>query len=471
MDVTLTFHGAARTTTGSMHLLDIDGTRVLLDCGLYQGKRKEAFEKNRNLPFDPASVDKVILSHAHIDHSGNLPTLVTRGFKGEIFATPATCDLCDIMLRDSAFIQTKDVEYVNKKRIKRGKKPFEPLYEPEDIDGVMDRFRRVPYETPVEVAPGTTATLHDAAHLLGSATVALDFKRNGRAKRLLFTGDLGRNDMPILRNPKVVQGVDVLITESTYGNRVHPPKADVQAQLKRFIDKIHKNRSKLIIPSFSVGRTQQIVYFLNELYAEGRIPHVPVFVDSPLSSRATEVYEKHPECYDRDAFRMVIEGDDPFQFKDLKYTTKLEDSMKLNGMRGPAVIISASGMCEAGRILHHLKHNIEDPKNIILIVGYQAEHTLGRRLIEHVSPVRILGDKYRVNARVHTINALSAHADRNELLYFVKGMDSLPGTMFVVHGEEEQSEALARELSELGAHTVEIPYPGQTFKSIPGLEL
>jgi metallo-beta-lactamase family protein len=464
MDITLTFHGAARTTTGSMHLLEVNGRRVLLECGLYQGRRKEAFEKNRNLPFDPSTIDSAILSHAHIDHSGNLPTLVTKGFKGEIITTPATCDLCEIMLRDSAYIQTKDVEYVNKKRKKHGKKLFEPLYEPDDIDEVMDRFRRVPYETEFEIAPGATAALHDAGHLLGSASVTIDFNGNGNSRRLLFTGDMGRAEMPILRNPKTVRDADILITESTYGNRTHPPKADVQARLREFVVDIHRKRSKLIIPSFSVGRTQQIVFFLNELHARGEIPSVPVFVDSPLSSRATEVYEKHPECYDREAFKHVIEGDEPFRFKNLKYTTKLEDSMKLNGMRGPAIIISASGMCEAGRILHHLKHNIEDPENVVLIVGYQAEHTLGRRLIEGISPVRILGDKYTVRAQVRTINALSAHADRNELMDFVKGIGPIPERVFVIHGEEEQSEAFAESLSEMGAKDVTIPEPGQAFE-------
>jgi metallo-beta-lactamase family protein len=446
-----------------MHLLEVNGTRVLLECGLYQGRRKEAFEKNRNLPFDPATIDRVILSHAHIDHSGNIPTLVNRGFKGEILATPATVDLCDIMLRDSAYIQTKDVEYVNKKRRKQGKKPFEPLYEPEMIDEVMDRFQRLPYETEVEIAPGAKATLHDAGHLLGSASVTINFEGNGTRKRLLFTGDMGREAMPILRNPKPVHDADILITESTYGNRTHPPKADVQAQLKGFVREIHRKRAKLIIPSFSVGRTQQIVFFLNELHAQGEIPPVPVFVDSPLSTRATEVYEKHPECYDREAFRHVIEGDDPFQFRGLKYTAKLEESMKLNGMRGPAIILSASGMCEAGRILHHLKHNIENKKNIVLIVGYQAEHTLGRRLIEGVSPVRILGDKYDVRAGVHTINALSAHADRNELLGFIRDIGTPPKKAFVVHGEEEQSEAFADALSEHGIPDVAIPHPGESF--------
>jgi metallo-beta-lactamase family protein len=455
-----TFHGAARTTTGSMHLLEIEGKRVLLDCGMYQGRRKEAFERNRNLPFDPATLDTVILSHAHIDHSGNVPTLVKRGFKGEILATPATVDLCDIMLRDSAYIQTRDVEYVNRKRSKKGQNLFEPLYVPEDMDDVMKHFRGVPYGTEVEVAPGAKMTLNDAGHLLGSANVTIDFKSNGGTKRLLFTGDMGREAMPILRDPVIVKDVDVLITESTYGNRLHPPKADVEGQLKGFVEEIIAKGSRLIIPSFSVGRTQQIVYFLHDIYIKGGIKDVPVFVDSPLSTKATGVYEKHSECYDREISKVFFEGDKPFQFRSLRYTASVEESKKINQIDGPAIIISASGMCEAGRILHHLANNVGDPRNIVLIVGYQAENTLGRRIIEHVTPIKIFGDKYDVRAQVHTINALSAHADKNEMLDYFKKMGPKVEKAFVVHGEEEQTKSFAEALRGIGASDVIVPEKG-----------
>jgi len=460
----ITFHGAAQTTTGSMHLLEINGSRILLDCGLYQGRRKEAFERNRNLPFDPASIDKVLLSHAHIDHSGNLPTLVNRGLRGEILATPATRDLCDIMLRDSAYLQTRDVEYVNKKRIRQGKKPFEPLYVPRDIDKVMTYFRDAPYEEPAEIAEGATATFHDAGHILGSALITVDVKANGSTKRLLFTGDLGRKGMPILRDPTVVHDVDWLITESTYGNRLHPPKADVQGRLKSYMEDISQQRSRLIIPSFSVGRTQIIVYFLREIYESGRIGDVPVYVDSPLSSKATEVHINHPECYDKEATRTLFEGEGPFEFGRLKYTTDVEESKKLNHMGGPVVIISASGMCEGGRIVHHLKHTVEDPRDIILIVGYQAEHTLGRRLVERVNPIRIFGEEHPLRARVHTINALSAHADRNEMLAYFNAMGPKVERAFCVHGEKEATAAMAEAMREVGAKRVDIPEPGQTFE-------
>lgn len=460
----ITFHGAAQTTTGSMHLIEANGSRILLDCGLWQGKRKEAFERNRNLPFEPKDMDVLILSHAHIDHSGNIPTLVKRGFRGTIYATPATKDLCDIMLRDSAYLQTRDVEFVNKRRINQGKNPFEPLYVPEDIDPAMERFRPVAYETEFEVAEGVTARFHDAGHILGSALVSLDIQRGGSSKRLLFTGDMGRPHMPILRDPVVVEGVDWLVTESTYGNRTHPVRADVKGRLKGFVEDIQMQHSRLVIPAFSVGRTQTLVYFLREIYEEGRIGNVPVYVDSPLSTRATEVHLAHPECYDREALKVFMEGDQPFQFKGLNYITDVEDSKKLNDMEGPLIIISASGMCEGGRILHHLKNTVADPTNLVLIVGYQAEHTLGRRLVEHADPVKIFGEEHRLRARVHTINALSAHADRTELMAYFEAMGLGMEKAFCIHGEEEQTGALAELLRGKGVKDVAIPVAGETFE-------
>lgn len=460
----ITFHGAARTTTGSMHLLEINGKRVLLECGLHQGRRKVAFEKNRNLPFDPQTIDTVLLSHAHMDHSGNLPSMVKKGFRGRIIATPATLDLCDIMLRDSAHIQEKDVEYVNRRRLKQGRKPFEPLYEQADVERTMEFLSSQPYGREFEIAPGAKATFQDAGHLLGSATITIDFGGNGDRKRLLFTGDLGRKNMPILRDPVTVDDVDVLITESTYGNRQHPQHADVMGRLKGFVDDIVMQHSKLILPSFSVGRTQEIVFFLHELHHAGRIPNIPVFVDSPLSTKATDVYEQHPECFDKQAMQIMLDGHEAFQFRSLRYTAKVEESKQINMMPGPAIIISSSGMCEAGRILHHLKNNLEDPRNIVLFVGYQAENTLGRRLVERESPVRIFSEEYEVNARIHTINALSAHADRREMMEYFESFISKLGKAFVVHGEAEQCEALAETLKNAGVGDVVVPEPDQTFE-------
>ena len=352
------FLGAVRTTTGSMHLLSANGRYVLLDCGLFQGRRKEAFERNRHLPFDPRMLDAVVLSHAHIDHSGNLPTLVRRGYEGTVYATPATVDLCDIMLRDSAYLQRRDVEYVNKKRERQGKRLFEPLYELEDVETLMGMFAPVEYGRVVDLGGGFSISFHDAGHILGSALVEVHVEENGTAHRVLFTGDLGRNDMPILRDPEIVEGCDTLITESTYGNKLHPPKRDVQGELEELVNEVCEHKSKLVIPSFSVGRTQQLVYFLDELHNEGRIPDIPVVVDSPLSTRATEVHQRHPECFDEEARERLHSGQTPFEFRRLRYITDVEDSKKLNQQRGPLVIISASGMCEGGRILHHLKHTL-----------------------------------------------------------------------------------------------------------------
>ena len=457
------FLGAVRTTTGSMHLLSANGRYVLLDCGLYQGRRKEAFERNRHLPLDPRMLDAVVLSHAHIDHSGNLPTLVARGYSGPVYATPATIDLCDIMLRDSAYLQLKDIEYANKKRTRQGKKPFEPLYELADVEKLMKLFVPVDYEQHKELGGGFGLTFHDAGHILGSAVSQIHVDENGSTHRILFTGDLGRNGMPILRDPVVVEGSDTLITESTYGNRTHPPKKDVSAKLRGLVNEICESRAKLIIPSFSVGRTQQLVYFLDELHNDGEICELPVYVDSPLSTRATGVYERHPECYDREALERLHKGETPFSFSRLKYITDVEDSKALNGRPGPMVIISASGMCEGGRILHHLKNNFGDSRNIILFVGFQAENTLGRRLIERREPIRIFGDEYTVRARIEKINALSAHADRNELLAYHKAIMPSLQRAFVIHGEEEYSNALADGMRELGIPDVTVPHRGQEF--------
>lgn len=455
------FLGAARTTTGSMHLLEANGSRVLLECGLYQGRRKEAFEINRNMPIAPGSVDAVVLSHAHIDHSGNLPSLVKNGYAGRIFATPATCDLCEIMLLDSAYLQEKDVEYVNKKRLRQGKNPFEPLYSQDDARDALNTFQGVPYETPKEVAPGVTITFHDAGHILGSALVVIEVVENGDRKRLLFTGDLGREHMPILRDPVVVHDVEYLITESTYGNRIHPGDEDVKGELVALCSDVLSRRSRLVIPAFSVGRTQQLLYFLHELRRAGRIPATPVFVDSPLSTKATKVHEDHPECFDEKARALVRAHDGPFAMPDLRFVADVAESKQLNDRPGPVIIISASGMCEGGRILHHLKRSVENRKDLILIVGYQAENTLGRRIVKRQSPIKIFGDQYDLRAEVHSIQALSAHADRNELLAYFEKMGPKVKQAFVVHGEMDQAEPFAAALSDLGAQNVRIPERGE----------
>lgn len=462
----LTTHGAAQTTTGSMHLVEYGGKRVLLDCGLYQGRRKEAFERNRTLPFLPRQLDAVVLSHAHIDHSGNLPTLVRQGYRGPIYATGATRDLCEVMLRDSAHLQEQDVEFVNKKRVKEGKTPFELLYDQHDVDVAMGLFRSLDYGTQVPIEGGLRLTFHDAGHILGSATVALDYARGGKPRRFLFTGDLGQADMPILRDPEPVPNVDVLLTESTYGDRRHPTHDNVKGRLKDYLTHIHQHRSKLVIPAFSVGRTQQLLYLLNELVDRRQVPQTPIYVDSPLSRAATGVHANHRECFDGEALAMLARGDDPFMFPGLRFTTSVDESKALNHAPGPMVIISASGMCEAGRILHHLKNNVGDPSNIILIVGFQAEHTLGRRIVERVTPLHIFGEEYDLRATVFTINALSGHADQQGLLDFYKGLGGRIGHALCVHGELAHCEANAAQLRALGVPKVDIPAAGQRFEDV-----
>jgi metallo-beta-lactamase family protein len=464
--VKIQFLGAARTVTGSMHLLTINGHRLLLECGLYQGRRQESFERNRRLPFDPNSVDAMILSHAHIDHSGNIPTLVKNGYRGNIYATFATRDLCSVMLRDAAYIQEQDTQYLNKKRAKTGEPPVEPIYTVKDAVDSLQNFIGVGYERPFPVAPGVTATFHDAGHILGSAIVLLNVEESGRQFRFAFSGDLGRLDLPILRDPTYVQPVDYFITESTYGNRLHGSPAEAEKELRRVVSETYQRGGKIIIPAFSVGRTQEIVYALHRLSQMRKIPELPIFVDSPLSTNVTEVFRLHPECYDQEThdFLSASGERDPFGFHRLRYIRETEDSKALNFLREPAVIISASGMCENGRILHHLKNNVEDARNTVLIVGWQAPHTLGRRLVERQSVVRIFGQEYALRAPVEIINGFSAHADRNELLAYTAHLHRANGRLkqvFVVHGEEEAALALADGIRRQGVPHVLVPEQGQ----------
>ncbi len=458
----ITFHGAARTTTGSMHFIEANGLRILLDCGLYQGHRKEAFEINRNIPFDIPHLDYLILSHAHIDHSGNLPTLARRGFRGKVITTYATADLCDIMLRDSAFIQEQDLIYVNKKRAKQGKNLFEPLYEARDVDAIMRLMQPEPLYREIDLGKGVSVILHEAGHILGSAIVELVVKRNNQKPyRLVFTGDLG-NSQPILRDPVTVKNPDAIMIESTYADRDHPTADDILGRLKSYIDDIHQQRSKLIVPCFSVGRTQEFLYFLNRLVERKRIRPTQVVVDSPLATNATDIYERHKECYDEAAGDILRSGHNFLNFPGLRFTHNVDDSKALNDVKEPMIIISASGMCEGGRIVHHLRNNLENPRNIILFVGYQAENTLGRRIVELQSPVKIFGDEVPIEARIHTINALSAHADRKGLL---KWFDASKGDnlkkVFAVHGDEEQTSEMVRLLKEHGATDAIAPVDGQ----------
>ena len=462
----LQFWGAARTVTGSMHLLEVNDTKILLDCGLYQGKRKLSYERNLNFPFDPKEIDVMVLSHAHIDHSGNIPNLVRQGFKGNIYTTHASRDLCAAMLEDSARIQEQDIGYLNKKRRRKGEPPLEPLYTVQDALGSLPYFIGVPYWRPIPIAPGVTLTFHDAGHILGSAIVELEIKEKGETKRLVFSGDLGRRGLAILRDPEFLDNADYLIMESTYGNRYHETLEDATHKLRDISIRVNKQRGKMLVPSFAVGRTQELVYRLNRLRKDRDIPEFPIYVDSPLAVNVTEVFRLHPECYDAEVREFMAENDNrsPFGFHLLRYVRSVEDSKALNFVSNPVMIIAASGMCEGGRILHHLKNNISDPNTTILFVGYQAENTLGRRILDGVSPVRIFGEMYKVRANVARIDGYSAHADRTELLDWADHFDRKRiKRIFLVHGEEEGYTALASGLKEKGFKDVIAPDRGDAF--------
>jgi metallo-beta-lactamase family protein len=466
----ITFQGAARTVTGSQHLVEANGKKILLDCGLFQGKRKEAFERNRNEFCDGASIDCLVLSHAHIDHSGRVPCLVKNGFRGDIFTTSATRDLCAVMLMDSAFIQEKDVEYVNRRRAKKQQRPFEPLYTKADVASAMKQFVGLSYNRGHQICPGVSLTLVDAGHMLGSAHVLLDIDDHdtGKSQRLVFSGDIGRPDIPIIRDPTpLTAGTDILLMESTYGNRLHPPYPESEKELERIVNDTVRRGGALLIPAFAVGRTQQLVYALNKLHNRKAIPDLPIFVDSPLATRTTEIFRLHPEVYDDEIREFMLADDDhnPFGFGRLQYTQSVEESKALSRLKGPAVIISASGMMEGGRILHHLKQRISDARNTLLITGWQAPNTLGRRLVEKEETVRIYDEEYQVKAQVEILTGFSGHADHDGLLDFVKVMEKKPQHTFIVHGEEEVSESFANDLrGELGLTNVVVPASLQSFE-------
>ncbi|MBE0571728.1 MAG: MBL fold metallo-hydrolase [Ignavibacteriaceae bacterium] len=458
------FIGAARTVTGSQHLLTINGKKILLDCGLFQGRRKDTYEKNKNFKFDPKEVDALILSHAHIDHSGNIPHLLKDGFEGPIYATSATKDLCKIMLEDSAYLQQRDIEWLMKKNKKHI--PDEPLYSIEDVEETIQKFVSVDYNSATEIFPGVAAYFQDAGHILGSAGILLEIEEDGNKKiRFGFSGDIGRPDMPIIRNTDVLRDLDVLIMESTYGNRLHSQSDEVEEEVAKTVREVFDRRGKIIIPSFAVGRTQLLVYVLHKLFDQNRIPEIPIYVDSPLALKATEVFKDHPECFDRETERIFLEsGDDPFGFGRLKYITTVDQSKELNDIKDPMIIISASGMAEGGRILHHLANNVGNPKNLVLFVGYAAEHTLARKIMDGMEKVNILGEEHSVKCKIKTMDYFSAHADQNELLDYLKlNPQKRLKNIFLVHGEEEQALPLKEKILQKGYKNVDFPVSEEKF--------
>lgn len=461
----LTFLGAAGEVTGSQHLLETKKLRVLLDCGLFQGARAESRRKNEVFHCQPSKLDAVILSHAHIDHCGNLPRLYKMGFRERVFCTPATADIAELMLLDSAKIQLEDSKYLARK-LAPGHPPIEPLYTLDDVDGLLKLFQPLAFNEWHELSPDFRLRFHEAGHILGSAITEMEIRERAEVKRIVFTGDLGRRDIPLLVDPATVQGCDVLITESTYGNRIHPPSSDIKRELLRILREAEVVEGRVIIPAFSLGRTQQVVYYLNELFNERQLPRIPIFVDSPLATRLTGVFRHHNISMDADLRRTLLKDRDPFGFDLLTYIGSHQESMELNRRRGACVIISASGMCESGRVVHHLKHACSDERNSIVLIGYQAPHTLGRQIADRRPYLRIFDQEYPLRAKVEKLEGLSAHADVEDFKWWFEAMsaDSHIGQAFLVHGEAAAAQALALVLRDLCDEDPVIPERMDSFE-------
>ncbi|MBV6396809.1 MAG: Ribonuclease [Anaerolineales bacterium] len=454
----LHFHGAAHTVTGSQHLIEINGAKLLLECGLYQGRRAEAFARNRNFKYDARSVDAVILSHSHIDHCGNLPNLVKQGFSGPIYLTKPAAALTDVMLRDSGHIQESDAEYLNKKRRARGEPLIEPLYTQRDAEAVVEQFAATNYDETFEPVPGVKARFVEAGHILGSAAVSLKLEEKGRRVKFWFSGDIGRFHLPLLRDPILPEETDVLLMESTYGDKPHRGPQLAYEEFREVVKRTQARGGKIIIPAFAVGRTQELVYWLNQMMHDDGVKMMPVYVDSPLAVNASDIFKRFADTFDEETRAFVRENRHPaLDFKQLTYIRSVDDSKALNERRDPMIIISASGMAETGRILHHLKNNIENPNNTVCIVSWQAPDTLGRRLADHEKQVRIFGEVYNVRAEVSTIGGLSGHAGQDLLMQYALHGNGKKRQVFLVHGEEKPATILKNKLGDVGVSRVEYP--------------
>jgi metallo-beta-lactamase family protein len=433
----LTFCGGARTVTGSSFLLEAAGKKLLIDCGLFQGPRRLRERNVNEYPYNPAEIDLIILSHAHIDHSGLIPRLVKDGFKGRVLATPATVDLAKIMLPDSGHIQAMEAEWTNRKNERAGRPPVEPLYTVQDAENSFKYFQEINYHETFAISPDISLKLYDAGHILGSAIVELSIMENGHQEKVVFSGDLGKSNQPIIRDPDVVEEADYLIIEGTYGTRDHEPEKQKLEILKDIIHNTVNRQGNIVVPSFAVGRTQELLFYLSALMRDNQIPNLPIFIDSPLAISATEIFSRHPECYDVRMRKLLHSGQDPFNFPEVTFTQTPQESQKINHIPGGAMIISASGMAEAGRIKHHLKHNLWREESTILFVGYQAQGTLGRRIVEGAKKVKIFGEEIMVRANVVSVDGFSAHADRTELLAWMNKFHKKPKQIILVHGEED----------------------------------
>ncbi len=465
MEIKLYSYGACREVTGSKHFLDVDGHIVQIDCGMFQGHREESYLKNRDLKFSPADVTSILLTHGHFDHSGALPVSVKNGFIGNIYSTSATRDIANIILMDSAYIQQKDYEYLQKKSQKhpeRNLKLYSPLYESQDVIDTMHLFATINYRRPFYPAPNIEAKFLDAGHILGSSMISITI---GNGVKIGFSGDLGRENLPIIKDPETFEDIDYLVLEGTYGNRLHDSIGMAEEELSKVINRVASRKGKIIIPAFTIERTQELIYFIHLLQQAKKIPKLPIFVDSPMAVNATSIFKLHPECFDQETYdNFTSHHIDPFGFENIKYVTSVKESTEINSKPGPAIIISASGMAENGRILHHLRNNIEDPKNLVAIVGYMAANTLGRKLVDRYPEIKIFGKSYQVNAEIITLDEFSAHADYEEIKTWLKRQNLTKlKKIFLVHGESDALDNLERELLGIGIPEVEVVEYGQTY--------